>query len=81
MALVPLSRVAKSLSVRPTLLVQMSQTGEFVDVVRIGRAWRVDPVAVDKWIEQNTARRLRARAEDAERLVRHGSGREELRCP
>lgn len=60
--LVPLPRIARRLGVKPSLLVRLAASGEFVPVIEITRGvYRVDEQAATVWIASRDVRALASR--------------------
>lgn len=70
--LVPLSRIAQRLSVRPSELVAMSRRREFPTIYSIGRVKRVDPQAVEEWLASRAETAIAEREDLAAHIARYG---------
>lgn len=70
--LVPLTRVAQRLSIKPSQLVAMSRRGEFPAIYTIGNMRRVDATAVAAWLDSRRESEIAKREEQAAHFARFG---------
>jgi predicted DNA-binding transcriptional regulator AlpA len=67
--LIPLSSIAKRLSVRPSELVRLSISDGFPPIYRIGTATRVSESAVASWLQRRTAKAIAEQQQAIEQAI------------